>query len=172
MGTASEWPGLGRLSPACTACVEGQSRVLASVTFCSSGTTSQTLPFTVADVSIVISWAKKGPLALIQREAQAGVVKQKTPSGVEEGVAISDGDPLSSSRTTLCRNWHLACRLPRLHRAGPSASLDKSVQICDCDASLMLRAQACQSSGITKRLQGRCALRPDCGRSAYRPRFP
>jgi hypothetical protein len=28
----------------------------------------------------------------------------------------------------ICRNWHLDCLvwLPRLHRAGPSASLDKS----------------------------------------------
>jgi len=48
---------------------------------------------------------------------------------------------LSSSRTSVCRNWHLCrtshlnnhirndqmlVRLPRLQRAGPSTSLDKS----------------------------------------------
>jgi hypothetical protein len=40
-----------------------------------------------------------------------------------------DSIDLSSliSQTSVCRNWHLlAERLPRLHRVGPSASLDES----------------------------------------------
>jgi hypothetical protein len=51
--------------------------------------------------------------------------KQKTPSE-RRGCSLFDSPLIFQS--FLCRNWHLGLvpRLPRLHRAGPSASLDKS----------------------------------------------
>jgi len=55
--------------------------------------------------------------------------EDKAPSG-REGALVTASAALSSSRSSICRSWHHTVRrtgrLPRLHRAGPSASLDKS----------------------------------------------
>jgi hypothetical protein len=74
---------------------------------------------------------------------------------------------LSSSRHSVCRNSHhtgifFAGRLPRLHRAGPSTSLDKSAigawLLCAQYTTLSLR---CQFTILT--ISGERKLTVGCG---------